>query len=241
MEGAQTATPGPGAEWARCPGSSLAACQPSHSPAPLTPADHRRRESSLVLEQPRKCRAGPCCRFRPPRSLRERRNRERPAGAQANPARSAWPRPLPADPLLPGEQPRRRARCPGTGCVRPAGAAGADSGRWKNRPSGRVRWEAWAAQRAEVRPGGASGGFSRVRRAGTAARRFKGIPAWRKVGPDRLGRAGEAASCVCSPGWPDFAAQEEAAGETAGRMRTSAWPEGRRGYGRRPGRLGTKG
>lgn len=41
-------------EWARC---SASACPPGPSPTPLTPPDHRRRESSAVLEQPRKCQA----------------------------------------------------------------------------------------------------------------------------------------------------------------------------------------
>ena len=55
---------------------------------------------------------------------------------------------------------------------------------------------------------------------------MKGETAGRKVGPDRLGRAGDVTGVVCILGWPQLAGRKEAAGGAIGKMRTAVRPEG---------------
>lgn len=59
-----------------------------------------------------------------------------------DPARSVWPRPYRRTRYAQVSIPFRALALQGRLRVR-AGAAGADCGRWKSQPSGRVRREAW--------------------------------------------------------------------------------------------------
>lgn len=82
-----------------------------------------------------------------------------------------------------------------------------------------------AARRIEVRPGRTSGGFRRGRLGRAGGAEISGGSAWLRVGPDRPGGVGEAASCVCSPGRPEFAGpgvSEDLAGLPR-RLGTKGW------------------
>lgn len=131
---------------------------------PLTPADHRqhgRRESSVVLEQPRKCWGGTALPFPAPWVLSGGAGSgpRAPAGRSSAPPLPPGSASCPADPLHPAVPPLLRSQSPGVGCGQRVWPA---EGRMQT-VEVLAEWVTTASRRTEVRPGGASEGFSRGR------------------------------------------------------------------------------
>ncbi|XP_032982145.1 zinc finger protein 251 isoform X10 [Rhinolophus ferrumequinum] len=111
---------------------------------PLTPADHRqhgRRESSAVLEQPRKCWGGTALPFPAPRVLSggAGSGRRAPAGRSSAPPLPPGSASCPADPLHRAVPPLLRLPLRGRAEGSGSGQQRDECRRWKFWPSGRPR------------------------------------------------------------------------------------------------------